>query len=99
MQLKLPVPRIALVCIEFGWKTPRRWRAVDRLMGYEPSPFVSRALRRRGLSAGRVQAVTLRLVIDREREITNFEPQEYCSIEAKLVKITDEACPEPSRVK
>jgi DNA topoisomerase IA len=47
-------------------------------MGYEPSPFVSRALRRRGLSAGQVQSVALRLVIDREREITNFEPQLFC---------------------
>jgi DNA topoisomerase-1 len=66
-------------------------RVVDRLMGYELSPFVSRALGQRGLSAGRVQSVALRLVVEREREITNFVPVEYWSIEAELVKITDEA--------
>jgi DNA topoisomerase-1 len=51
-------------------------RVVDGLMVYELSPSVSRALSQWGLSAGRVQSVALRLVVEREREITGFEPQE-----------------------
>lgn len=58
-------------------------RILDRLIGYKLSPFVSQKIRR-GLSAGRVQSVALRLVVDRENEIRAFQPEEYWSIDAKL---------------
>lgn len=58
-------------------------RILDRLVGYRLSPFVSQKIRR-GLSAGRVQSVALRLIVDREKEIRNFKPEEYWSITAKL---------------
>ncbi|MEX0681894.1 MAG: type I DNA topoisomerase [Dehalococcoidia bacterium] len=60
-------------------------RVVDRLVGYRLSPFLWRKVRR-GLSAGRVQSVAVRLVVEREREIQNFRPQEYWTIEALLEK-------------
>ena len=60
-------------------------RVLDRLVGYELSPVLWRKVRR-GLSAGRVQSVALRLVVDREREHLGFVPQEYWSIEARLAK-------------
>lgn len=59
-------------------------RILDRLIGYKLSPFVSQKIRR-GLSAGRVQSVALRLVVDRENEIRAFKPEEYWSIDAKFV--------------
>lgn len=58
-------------------------RILDRLIGYKLSPFISQKIRR-GLSAGRVQSVALRLVVDREEEIRTFVPQEYWSIDAKF---------------
>ncbi|MCI0882794.1 MAG: type I DNA topoisomerase, partial [Chloroflexi bacterium] len=58
-------------------------RVVDRLVGYRLSPFLWRKVRR-GLSAGRVQSVAVRLVVEREREIEAFVPQEYWTIEAQL---------------
>lgn len=58
-------------------------RILDRLVGYKLSPFISQKIRR-GLSAGRVQSVAVRLVVDREEEINAFVPEEYWSIEAKL---------------
>lgn len=58
-------------------------RILDRLIGYKLSPFVSQKIRR-GLSAGRVQSVALRLVVDRENEIRAFNPEEYWSIDAKF---------------
>lgn len=58
-------------------------RILDRLIGYKLSPFISQKIRR-GLSAGRVQSVALRLVVDRENEIRAFVPQEYWSIDAKF---------------
>lgn len=58
-------------------------RILDRLIGYKLSPFISQKIRR-GLSAGRVQSVALRLVVDREEEIRAFVPQEYWSIDAKF---------------
>lgn len=58
-------------------------RILDRLVGYRLSPFVSQKIRR-GLSAGRVQSVALRLVVDREKEIEAFKPEEYWSINAKF---------------
>ncbi len=60
-------------------------RVLDRLVGYKMSPFLWRKVRR-GLSAGRVQSVALRLIVDREREIEAFVPQEYWSLHAKLAK-------------
>lgn len=60
-------------------------RVLDRLVGYELSPFLWRKIRY-GLSAGRVQSVAVRLVVEREREIQNFKQDEYWSIEAKLSK-------------
>ncbi len=58
-------------------------RIVDRLVGYTLSPLISRKVRP-GLSAGRVQSVAVRLVVEREREITAFVAREYWSLEALL---------------
>ncbi len=58
-------------------------RILDRLVGYKLSPFLWRKVRR-GLSAGRVQSVAVRLIVDREREIEAFVPQEYWNIDAEL---------------
>lgn len=56
-------------------------RILDRIVGYKLSPFLWKKIVR-GLSAGRVQSVAVRLVVDREREIEQFKPQEYWSITA-----------------
>lgn len=58
-------------------------RILDRLVGYRLSPFVSQKIRR-GLSAGRVQSVAVRVIVDRENEIRAFVPEEYWSIDAKF---------------
>ncbi len=58
-------------------------RILDRLVGYKLSPFVSQKIRR-GLSAGRVQSVALKIIVDRENEIRGFKPEEYWSIDAKM---------------
>src|SRR5581483_3839760 len=58
-------------------------RVLDRLVGYKLSPLLWRKVRI-GLSAGRVQSVALRLIVDREREVEAFKPTEYWSIEAKV---------------
>jgi DNA topoisomerase-1 len=60
-------------------------RILDRLVGYSLSPLLWRKIGR-GLSAGRVQSVALRLIVDREKEIEAFVPQEYWTIEAQLKK-------------
>lgn len=59
-------------------------RILDRLVGYRLSPFVSQKIRR-GLSAGRVQSVAVRLIVDREKEIAAFVPEEYWSLDAKFL--------------
>lgn len=58
-------------------------RILDRIVGYKLSPFLWRKVRR-GLSAGRVQSVAVRLIVDREDEIKAFVPEEYWSIDAKF---------------
>ncbi len=58
-------------------------RVLDRLVGYRLSPLLWDKVKR-GLSAGRVQSVAVRLVVEREREIEDFKPQEYWTIEADL---------------
>src|SRR5579884_790586 len=58
-------------------------RILDRLVGYQISPLLWDKVRR-GISAGRVQTVALRLIVDREREIQAFLPEEYWSLTAKL---------------
>ena len=63
-------------------------RVVDRLVGYKISPLLGWVVRK-GLSAGRVQSVTVRMVVEREEEIRKFVPDEYWSIEARLKTIRD----------
>ncbi len=58
-------------------------RILDRLVGYKLSPFLWRKVRR-GLSAGRVQSVAVRLIVDREKEIEDFKPEEYWNLDATL---------------
>ncbi|MEK7119961.1 MAG: type I DNA topoisomerase, partial [Patescibacteria group bacterium] len=60
-------------------------RVLDRLVGYELSPFLWRKIRY-GLSAGRVQSVAVRLIVEREREIESFKKEEYWSIEGTFQK-------------
>lgn len=60
-------------------------RILDRLVGYKISPLLWKKIRR-GLSAGRVQSVALKIIVDREREIQDFVPVEYWTIEAELAK-------------
>ncbi|MBI5145406.1 MAG: DNA topoisomerase I, partial [Candidatus Omnitrophica bacterium] len=62
-------------------------RILDRIVGYFLSPLLWKKIVR-GLSAGRVQSVALRLIVERERQIQNFVPQEYWEIEAELNKVT-----------
>jgi DNA topoisomerase-1 len=61
-------------------------RIIDRLVGYELSPFLWRKIRY-GLSAGRVQSVAVRFIVERERQIEAFQKEEYWSIEAQFSKI------------
>ena len=60
-------------------------RVLDRIVGYKISPFLWKKIRK-GLSAGRVQSVAVRLIVDREEAIRAFKPEEYWSIDAMLAK-------------
>ncbi len=62
-------------------------RVVDRLVGYKVSPILCKKMQP-NLSAGRVQSVALKLIVDREREIQNFKPEEYWTLNANLFKDT-----------
>src|SRR5512142_3259238 len=62
---------------------PQARRILDRIVGYQISPLLWDNVRR-GLSAGRVQSVAVRLVVEREREIEAFKPEEYWTLEAEL---------------
>ena len=81
--------------VETGMKHPRSLdtdlinaqqarRILDRIVGYKLSPFLWKKVRR-GLSAGRVQSVAVKLIVDRENEIKAFVPKEYWSIDGKLL--------------
>ncbi len=59
-------------------------RVLDRIVGYKLSPLLWKKVKS-GLSAGRVQTVALRLIVEREREIEKFNPEEYWSVDAKLL--------------
>src|SRR6266498_685873 len=63
-------------------------RVLDRLVGYKLSPLLWDKVMR-GLSAGRVQSVALRMVVERERDIQNFAPREYWTIDAELSRVLD----------
>ena len=65
-------------------------RILDRLVGYKLSPLLWRKVQR-GLSAGRVQSVTVRMIVDREREIQDFVPQEYWIMEVELAPLEEKA--------
>jgi DNA topoisomerase I len=64
-------------------------RVVDRLVGYQVSPVLWKKVRR-GLSAGRVQSVALRMIVEREREIEAFKPEEYWEVDVLLSTSLDE---------
>jgi len=63
-------------------------RILDRLVGYKVSPIICKKIKS-NLSAGRVQSVALKLVVDREREISNFKPEEYWNVSVDLNKFND----------
>lgn len=94
--LRVEFHEITKSAIEAAFKSPRQFnedkikaqqarRILDRLVGYFLSPLLWRKVTR-GLSAGRVQSVALRLIVDREKEIQAFTPQEYWSIDAIFKK-------------
>jgi len=73
-------------------------RILDRLVGYELSPFLWRKIRK-GLSAGRVQSVAVRIIVEREREREKFKPEEYWKIKALWTKGNNKKKPEVETLK
>ena len=71
-------------------------RILDRIVGYELSPLLWKKIRR-GLSAGRVQSVATRMVDDRDREIEEFQPEEYWTLDANLVGDDEKKLPFAAR--
>src|SRR5947209_6268570 len=71
------------VDVENGFEAQQARRVLDRLVGYKLSPLLWDKVRR-GLSAGRVQTVALRLIVEREREIRAFQKKEYWTIDVDL---------------
>ena len=80
--------------VEYGMEHPRSIdldlvnaqqarRILDRIVGYKLSPFLWKKVRR-GLSAGRVQSVAVKMIVDREKEINAFKPEEYWNVDATL---------------
>ncbi|MDD5190950.1 MAG: type I DNA topoisomerase [Dehalococcoidales bacterium] len=98
---KIPMRRVVFheitdEAVQHAFKTPRgidmhlvdaqqARRVLDRLVGYKLSPLLWQKVRR-GLSAGRVQSVALRIIVEREREVTGFVPAEFWVIEAEMEK-------------
>jgi len=66
-------------------------RILDRLVGYQLSPLLMRKMRRKSLSAGRVQSVAVKLVCEREREVEAFVPEEYWNLAARLTPRGEQA--------
>lgn len=100
----LSLPRIVFheitkTAIDAALKNPRKLdmasvnaqqarRLLDRIVGYKLSPLLSQKIQS-GLSAGRVQSAALKIIVDREKEIREFKPQKYFSIESVFVKDLD----------
>ena len=83
VQQSIAAPR----AIDYGLVDAQQARRIlDRIVGYQLSPLLWKKVRR-GLSAGRVQSVATRLVVDRENEIRAFQPKEYWSLDVKLDRI------------
>lgn len=91
--IRVTFSEITKSCVKTGMENPRSLdgdlinaqqarRILDRIVGYKLSPFLWKKVRR-GLSAGRVQSVVVKLIVDRENEIKAFVPKEYWSIDGK----------------
>ena len=93
--LRAPINEVTKTAVKAAVKSPRKIdmnlvnaqqtrRILDRIVGYKLSPYLWKSVRS-GLSAGRVQSVAIRMIVDRERERDAFVPVEYWSIEADLL--------------